>query len=217
MKITKYQQSCILIETENKKILIDPGDMVDEEIIRQFKEIDFILYTHTHNDHCFVEYHQILSNNNNALVIGNHEIAEKLSESKVEIWNEEDSKKFENIKIEMTKAVHGFYFAMGSKPLPKPNGFIIRDQKTSIYHCSDTIAFYHNYQADVILVPICGHGIVMEPEIAIDFSLNMNAKLTIPIHYENHRHPQGTEKFEKIAKEKRLNYALLGNGKSIEI
>lgn len=33
MKLTKYGQSCILIETKNKRILIDPGYLeLDEDI-----------------------------------------------------------------------------------------------------------------------------------------------------------------------------------------
>ena len=42
MKLTKYAQSCFLIETEGKKILIDPGNCVEEENIKSFRDIDFL-------------------------------------------------------------------------------------------------------------------------------------------------------------------------------
>ena len=78
MKLTKYAQSCFLIETEGKKILIDPGDMVDEDTINNFRDINIILYTHTHNDHCFVDYAKKLKVKNNPIIIGNREIVEKI-------------------------------------------------------------------------------------------------------------------------------------------
>ncbi|MFH1276716.1 MAG: MBL fold metallo-hydrolase [Candidatus Woesearchaeota archaeon] len=217
MKITKYTQSCFLIETEGKKLLIDAGNMVSEEVISSFRNIDFLLFTHTHNDHCNLETTNKILDNNNPIIIGNEEIAKKLSNLNVVIMKEGKINIYEDIKIEMTKAIHGYYFAMKDAPLPKPNGFIVKDTKISVYHCSDSIAFYNDYQADVILVPICGHSIVMEPDIAVEFCLEINAKLAIPMHYDNNRHPQGTEKFEKFANKMSLNYKVLKDGESIEI
>ena len=217
MKLTKYNQSCFLIETGGKKILIDPGNMVDEEVIKSFRDIDFLLFTHTHNDHCNVEVTEKILENNNPEIIANEEVIKKLSECKVTIMKEGEIKNIGNIKIEMVKAIHGYHPWMKDAPLPKSNGFIIRDNKTSIYHCSDTLAFYNKYQADTVLVPICGHGVVMEPDIAVEFCLEIKPKLTIPMHYENDKHPKGTEKFENIAQEKGLNYKVLKNGESVEV
>jgi L-ascorbate metabolism protein UlaG (beta-lactamase superfamily) len=216
MKLTKYAQSCFLVETEGKKILIDCGDMVNEEIVNNFRDIDVLLFTHTHNDHCYMDYVKKIFENSNPLIFGNDEIVEKLNEFDVTVVKEGDVNEFDNIKIETTKAVHGYWFLMKDKPLPKPNGFIIRDSTSSVYHCSDTIAFYPQYQADIVLVPICGHGVVMEPDIAVEFCLEMNAKLAVPMHYDNDKHPLGTERFETYSKEKGLNYKVLNNGESFE-
>ena len=67
MKITKYPQSCILVETKGKKILIDPGTYVYEQTDikpEDFKDIDVISVTHKHSDHCFPEALKIIKENN---------------------------------------------------------------------------------------------------------------------------------------------------------
>jgi L-ascorbate metabolism protein UlaG (beta-lactamase superfamily) len=217
MKLTKFPQSCFLIETEGKKILIDPGNEVDEETISNFKDIDLILITHIHNDHCFVDYVKKILENNKPEILGNQEVAEKLSEFNVTVVDEGDIKELGNIKIEVVKGIHGYHPWMKENPVPKVNGYIIRNSKTSVYHPGDTLSFYNEFNVDVLLAPICGNGVVMNPEVAVEWGIMMNVKLLIPIHYESDKHPQGTEKFKAYAKDKELNYKILKNGESTEL
>ena len=56
MKIIKYPQSCLLVETKGKKILIDPGTLkYKEEYFDVWNNVDIILITHKHPDHCNTE------------------------------------------------------------------------------------------------------------------------------------------------------------------
>jgi|APSaa5957512622_1039677.scaffolds.fasta_scaffold86703_2 L-ascorbate metabolism protein UlaG (beta-lactamase superfamily) len=224
MKITKYPQSCILIETKGKKILIDPGNYVYEETDitpDNWKDIDFLLITHRHHDHCMPEAIKVIKKNNPRInILGNSEVGDVLKEAGVgvEIVKVGDVQEFENIKIEVVKAVHGYWFEMKDKGFPKENnGFIINDGDLKVYHCGDTISFYNEFKVDVVLVPICGHGVVMEPDIAVAFCQEINPKLVIPIHYESKKHPLGTDKFEEEIKKSGLNYKILGNSESVEI
>jgi len=219
MKITKYAQSCFLIETETKKILIDPGCYVEKEIIQNFIGIDLILLTHSHSDHCSSDNIRLILENNKAKIYGNKEIVNVLKEFEVTLLEIENSNDFEGIQINSVKAVHGYNPSVEDKPLPISNGYIIDDGKTSIYHCGDTLAFYHEYKADIVLVPACGFGWVMEPEIAVDFCLAMNCKLAIPMHYDSPKQQflNGKDRFEKYAKEKKLKYKILKNGENVEI
>ena len=136
----------------------------------------------------------------------------------IEIVKKGDIKEFDNVKIEVVESVHGYYFKMKEKGFPKENiGFVIDDGKSRAYYCGDTIAFYNEIKADVVLVPICGHSVVMEPDIAVEFCQEINPKLVIPIHYDSHKHPLGTDKFEQEIKKTNLNYKILKNKESIEI
>lgn len=56
MKITKFNQSCLLVETNNKRLLIDPGNIrYTEDLLDEWKNIDYIFITHRHGDHCNTE------------------------------------------------------------------------------------------------------------------------------------------------------------------
>jgi L-ascorbate metabolism protein UlaG (beta-lactamase superfamily) len=58
MKITKFAQSNFLIETDGKRVLIDPG-IFNREIFGKtkdfFNDIDVIIVTHKHEDHFDVD------------------------------------------------------------------------------------------------------------------------------------------------------------------
>ena len=225
MKITKYPQSCVLIETKGKRILIDPGKFVYEQTDikpEDFKDINILLLTHRHSDHCLPEAIKIIKENNpNMVILGNSEVKDVLNKEEIEIETVKvgDIKEFDNIKIEVVKAIHGIC-PVNKNPdgVPKENnGFIIDDDEIRAYHCGDTIAFYPDFNVDILFVPICGHGVVMEPDIAVDFCGLFESKLVVPMHYDSPNHPKGTEKFEEKIKNTNLNYKILKNNESIEI
>lgn len=64
MKITKFPQSSLLIETKGKKILIDPGNLkYKEEYFDIWNNVDIILIKHKHPDHCNTEILENLNKN----------------------------------------------------------------------------------------------------------------------------------------------------------
>ena len=72
------------------------------------------------------------------------------------------------------------------------------------------------HNVDVLLAPICGNGVVMNAEVAVELGIMMKVKLIIPMHYESDKHPKGTAAFEEYVKDKEINYKILENGESIE-
>ena len=114
MRITKYPQSCILFETKGKRILIDPGIYVYEQTDMKpedFKDIDILLLTHKHSDHCLPEAVKIIKENNpDMIILGNSEINEILNNDagiSCDIVKVGDVREIEGIKIEVVEAVHG--------------------------------------------------------------------------------------------------------------
>lgn len=64
MKITKLPQSCLLIETKEKKILVDPGKLkYKDEYFDIWNNADTILITHKHADHCNTEILEKINKN----------------------------------------------------------------------------------------------------------------------------------------------------------
>lgn len=52
MKITRYPQSCILVEKGGQQIVIDPGSLfLQTHTIAELQNVAAVLYTHQHPDH----------------------------------------------------------------------------------------------------------------------------------------------------------------------
>lgn len=52
MRVTKYPQSCVVIEGADGRVLIDPGDVtMDAYGLDDFGTVDAVLFTHRHADH----------------------------------------------------------------------------------------------------------------------------------------------------------------------
>ena len=214
MKITKYGQSAILIENyKDKRILIDPGSycFVDTGFAPEdFGKIDILLYTHVHSDHCVLEAAKIIKDNNpNLIIIGNSEVKDKLSGLNCDSINPGETRKIEDIEIKGIKQEHGDL--PSGDPKPDNIGFLI-DGK--FYHTGDSIYVEDKPQAEVLFVPICG-TVVMDINDAVKFSKEVNAKLIIPIHYDNLKYPADPNEFVKVAEG--LNVKVLKFGESIEL
>lgn len=57
MRVTKYVHSCLLVEMDDRAVLFDPGDYtVEPEVldVNNLPELDAVLVTHGHFDHCSV-------------------------------------------------------------------------------------------------------------------------------------------------------------------
>lgn len=219
MKITKYAQSCILIELENKKILIDPGKYCYNDNFKpeDWKNIDILLLTHGHKDHCLPEAVEIIYKNNQPIIMGSKWVGEILSEKNipVEMLKSGQTKKLQNISITATIAKHGEHPDMSISP-KEVIGFLIQE-KQIVYHCSDTLYFKDKPYADIVLVPISNDWITMSPMEAAVFIKEINPKMVIPIHYDSPQHPMDPNRFLEEMKESNIKVRILNNGESIEI
>lgn len=219
MKLTKFPQSCVLIETNAKKFLFDPGSIgLNDSIANNWKEANYIFVTHKHFDH-FDETAINKIKNKNTKIYSTQEVANKYPNTKFEIVKEKDIISFEGIKIEVVKAIHGYIpiLTQNNAEINENIGYILDDGKKRVYLTSDTICFKNDYKCNIILVPICNHGIVMGPFEAALFAKETGAELIIPIHYDNPKYPTDLKKAKEEFEKQKLNYKFLEIGETIEI
>lgn len=215
MKITKYPQSCLMVETNNKKILIDAGGLkYQDKFLEEWKKADIILITHKHGDHIKSDVLKDI----NIPIYSTQEVQDTYPEIKFNIVKENNILDFDSIKIEVVKAIHGY------NPLLKNGGqvfenvgYIIDDGSHRLYTTSDTICFNNDYKTDVVALPVTAHGLTMSAFEASLFSKELGAKLVLPIHMDNEKYPTDVnymkENFDKFG----INYKVLEIEESIEI
>lgn len=215
MKITKYPQSCLLIETNNKKILVDAGGLkYKEEYFDIWKQADIILLTHKHGDH--VNYN--ILKNIDVPTYSTLEVQNTYPELKINIIKENDTIPLDNINIEVVKAVHGYNPNLKNGGEVFENvGYIIDDNKTRLYITSDTICFNNDYKADIVALPVTAYGLTMSSYEASLFAKDLGAKLVLPTHMDNEKYPTDLEYMKKNFEIFDINYKVLEIEESLEV
>lgn len=214
MKIKKYPQSCLMIETNNKKILVDAGSLkYQNKFLDEWKTADIILITHKHGDHIKSDVLKDI----NIPIYSTEEVKNTYTEINFNIIKENDILDFDDVKIEIVKAIHGY------NPLLKNGGqvfenvgYIIDDGQHRLYVTSDTICFNNDYKADIVALPVTAHGLTMSSFEASLFVKELGAKLVLPIHMDNEKYPTDIDYMKKNFEKFEINYKVLDIEEEIE-
>ena len=222
MKITKFNQSCLLVETNNKRFLIDPGKIgYTESLLDEWKDIDYILITHRHGDHCNVEAINTIVKRDNAKVYTTKEVVDNTDLITPIIVEQGDIIELGDVKIEVTKAIHGFFTKMkkAGGEIFENVGYIIDDGYKRLYATSDTINFNNDYKCDILCMPFNGNGLTLGIIDGVMFAQDINPELLLPIHME-HPLPYMNPDIDKLKEEIEkagMNYKLLNVKEAINI
>ncbi|MBI2644729.1 MBL fold metallo-hydrolase [Candidatus Uhrbacteria bacterium] len=219
MHITRFAQSCLLIETKGKRILIDPGFIQYQEsyLQKEWSDIDTILVTHKHADHCHVDAIKEIAKNPKTKFYTSQEVANAYSELSPNIVKAGDVLDFNDVKVEVVRAVHGWTPLLKGREVNENIGYIVDDGSHRIYQTSDTLCFENEYKCDVIFLPVNNHGLVMSPWEAALFAKESEAKLVVPIHYDNLKFPADIPLVKKEFEAAGLNYRFLEIGERLEL
>ena len=173
MKVTRYVQSCLLIEDGSTRILIDPsGDEKDR--FNDFGKLDAVLYTHEHGDHFDPDLTKIFLESGIA-VYANASTA-KQADNSVKVVKNGQEFDIKELRIKVIELPH----------CPMPNGsagpqnvgYLVNEK---IFHPGDGKALT-GLKVDNLAVPITGPDVSMRD--AFDFLRQVGAKIGIPIHYD---------------------------------
>jgi L-ascorbate metabolism protein UlaG (beta-lactamase superfamily) len=176
MKITKLGHCCLLIETKGKQILTDPGSYT-VEAHSKLTEIDYVLFTHEHQDHYHLDSLKvILENNPQAMVYTNDSVSELLKAEGIEhtkVSNDEEIKLGE-INVVGIGEKHAEMHS--SIPLSSNLGFFIDGR---LWYPGDN---FTNPEREIPLLALPVSGPWMKIGDAIDYALLLKPKVAFPVH-----------------------------------
>lgn len=193
MKVSYHGHSVVSIETNGKKVMIDPfitgnggTDLKVEDV-----NVDVILLTHGHNDHVgdTVE----IAKKSGALVIAPFELASYIGTKGVQThpMHIGGAYSFDFGKVKLTQAFHGSSYTEENGQTiytGMPCGILFTAEGKTIYHAGDTALFSDmkmigdRHSIDVAFLPI-GDNFTMGPEDALTAAEWLKARTVVPIHY----------------------------------
>lgn len=174
MKITKFEQSCLLVGVGDVRILIDPGNLSTNRPVSEYGKLDCVLYTHLHADHfdqkTFDEFigAGVPTYLNQALFDTNGGKGNIVADQDVFITGSVEVKAIELAHCLMPDGSEG----------PQNTGYLINNQ---LFHPGDGVDI-DGLSADILALPITGPDVSMKDAFA--FAKKLGAKTAIPIHYD---------------------------------
>jgi L-ascorbate metabolism protein UlaG (beta-lactamase superfamily) len=190
-----FGYSGVIFRTEDKIIAIDMCEMCfeDEDQIKELKNLDLQLNTHTHRDHFDVETTKKMFENSGATVIADPEVIKgletKIPPEKVKGLTSGDKFSIDGLEISAVSGVHP-----GSITL-----FKIKFPEFSIFHGGDSGCIpLKEYTADLAFLPTGAPSPSCSPENALKMALDINPKVIVTMHGNQDQ----MEKFKALALEK---------------
>ncbi|WP_404453880.1 metal-dependent hydrolase [Oceanobacillus kapialis] len=193
MKVSYHGHAVVKVETGSHTILIDPFISGNEacDLNADTIKADVILLTHGHNDHVGDTFE--IAKRSDALVVAPNELADYLGSKGLNThpMHIGGKHKFDFGQVKFTQAFHGSAYTEedGSTVYTgMPAGILLTVDGKTIYHVGDTGLFSdlkligEMNDIDIAFVPI-GDNFTMGPEDALVAAKWINAKTTVPVHY----------------------------------
>jgi len=176
MKVTKYPQSCLIIEQDGKRIGIDPGSFVAEKYnAEDLLPLDAILVTHEHPDHANPELIKALAQNGKVPVIANQSTKNLLGDVVTQVVVDSEEFEVAGIKIVARELPHCL-LPDGSAG-PQNTGYVIDG---AFFDPGDGISL-EGLHVGAAAVPIAGPDISSKD--VFDFVKQLGCRTVIPVHY----------------------------------
>jgi L-ascorbate metabolism protein UlaG (beta-lactamase superfamily) len=194
MKLTYYGHSCVLVETNGKKLIFDPflTGNPSAPIAANDIQADYVLLTHGHNDHVGDAFE--IAKRCGAVVIAPNELAVYAGWQgcKTHPMHIGGSWTFDFGKVKLTPALHGSGYQPDGEQtfiyMGMPSGMLLTAEGRTIYHAGDTALFGdmkmigERNTIDLAFLPI-GDNFTMGPDDALTAAEWLRAKRVVPIHY----------------------------------
>lgn len=175
MKVTKYPQSCLLLEGDDGRILIDPGVFaMDAFEPADFGTLDAVLYTHRHPDHFDERYVAEFADRGSA-IYANADVADEIGEAATTVA---DGERFSVAGFSITARDLAHVPLVDGSPGPPNTGYLVDDR---FFHPGDGIEI-DGVAVDLLALPITGPSISFRD--AYRFTADLGAATVVPMHYD---------------------------------
>jgi L-ascorbate metabolism protein UlaG (beta-lactamase superfamily) len=176
MKITRFPQSCVVVEKNGRAILFDPGTLATENYkISDFGNFDAVIYTHRHADHLDINIVDDLIASG-ATLYGNSDVNEAIGGNKIEVIENGEELVVADFKVKTFDMPHCL-MVDGSTSVPN-TGFLINNHLLVPGDSTEDI----NAKAKVVAVPVFGPDISFHD--AYRLMKSVEAKIAIPVHFD---------------------------------
>ncbi len=177
MHITKFGHSCLFIEEDNVRILIDPGTWSED--VSKLDAIDALFLSHEHQDHTDPERIKILLANNAELKIFTNPGVGKILTDNTIAWNVFVHGQTQNINGVMVEAFgekHASIYPSYPAESVHNTGFLIDGR---LWYPGDSLT-EPNRPVEILALPVCAPWLKMAE--ALDYAQAINPKVCFPVH-----------------------------------
>lgn len=176
MKITKYPQSCLLLDNGDGRILIDPGNLaMDAFTLDDFGHVDAVLYTHRHADH-FDERHVAAIVDRGIALFANEDTAALIDGGSVATVADGDN--FEVAGFDVTARELPHMPMVDGSAGPPNTGYLVEG---TFFHPGDGIEL-PGLEVDHLAVNLAGPSTSFRDAYA--FTKATGASKVVPVHYD---------------------------------
>ena len=219
MKIKKFAQSCLMIDYNNVRILVNPGNVnFFDGLLDLWTGINIIFVTHKHADHCHAGVIKKIIERDNAVLYTTREVLNAYPDLKGIAIKAGDKINFSNkFSVTITKAIHGYLPYMKDNEIKENIGFFIDDSTTKVYITGDTISFNNNYKCDYIFISFSNHGVTTGIYDGLMFAKETDAKLIIPMNIEDTVYPTNINELVETAGKMKLRLKVMKANDVLEI
>ncbi len=175
MKITKLGHSCLLIEEDRVRIVIDPGVWSTQQ--NDLHDIDITLITHEHADHFDIgSLKTMIANNPEVQIITNTSVSDKLSTENIPstVIEADQNINIKGILIEGIGTEHAFLHT--SIPCIQNTGYFIANR----LFCPGDSFTVPQKPVEILAFPVAGPWTRLQE--SIDYAVTIKPKICFPIH-----------------------------------